>query len=126
MRILMLLPLLSVAAISGAAQTPSRPAQEVAQALQNKYDAVRDFTADFVQESEGGLLRKKQTERGAVQVKKPGRMRWDYKAPEPRTSSRTGAASTCTCPRTTRSSSAPSPSRTRRRPRSCSWSARAT
>ena len=35
-----------------------------------------------MQESEGGLLRKKQVERGAVQVKKPGKMRWDYKVPE--------------------------------------------
>ena len=30
------------------------PAQEVAAALQKKYDAIRDFTADFVHESEGG------------------------------------------------------------------------
>ena len=58
------------------------PAPEVAAALQKKYDAIRDFTADFVQESEGGLLGKKQTERGMVQVKKPGKMRWDYKSPE--------------------------------------------
>jgi outer membrane lipoprotein carrier protein len=64
-------------------QAPAAPpAQEVAAALQKKYDAVRDFTADFVHESEGGLLRKKQVERGVVQVKKPGRMRWDYKSPE--------------------------------------------
>src|SRR4029453_17080962 len=60
----------------------SPPAPEVAAALQKKYDAIHDFTADFVQESEGGLLRKKQTERGVVQVKKPGKMRWDYKSPE--------------------------------------------
>jgi len=60
----------------------SPPAQEVAAALQKKYDAIHDFTADFVQESEGGLLKKKQSERGVVQVKKPGKMRWDYKSPE--------------------------------------------
>ena len=58
------------------------PAPEVAAALQKKYDSIRDFTADFVQESEGGLLRKKQVERGVVQIKKPGKMRWDYKSPE--------------------------------------------
>jgi len=58
------------------------PAPEVAVALQKKYDAVKDFTADFVHESEGGLLRKKQVERGVVQVKKPGKMRWDYRSPE--------------------------------------------
>ena len=63
---------------------PPPPAPEVAAALQKKYDGIRDFTADFVQESEGGLLRKKQVERGVVQIKKPGKMRWDYKSPEPK------------------------------------------
>jgi outer membrane lipoprotein carrier protein len=67
--------------VTGQAQTLP-PAQEVAAALQKKYDAIRDFTADFVHESQGGLLRKKQVERGVVQVKKPGKMRWDYKSPE--------------------------------------------
>jgi outer membrane lipoprotein carrier protein len=76
---------LLLTAAAPAAQIPDRPpAPDVALALQKKYDAIRDFTADFVQESEGGLLRKKQTERGVVQVKKPGKMRWDYKAPEPK------------------------------------------
>jgi outer membrane lipoprotein carrier protein len=63
---------------------PAQSADAVAAALQKKYDAVRDFTADFVHESEGGLLRKKVTESGVVQVKKPGKMRWDYKKPEPK------------------------------------------
>jgi outer membrane lipoprotein carrier protein len=60
------------------------PPQEVAAALQKKYDTIRDFTADFTHESTGGMLRKKQTERGFVQVKKPGKMRWDYQSPEPK------------------------------------------
>jgi outer membrane lipoprotein carrier protein len=86
MRIKTLFPALLFVGLSSAmAQTPPRPpAQDVAAALQKKYDGIRDFTADFVQESEGGLLRKKQIERGAVQVKKPGKMRWDYKVPEPK------------------------------------------
>lgn len=58
------------------------PATEFADRLQRKYDAVRDFSADFVQTYEGGALRKKTTERGTVLVKKPGRMRWAYTAPE--------------------------------------------
>lgn len=59
------------------------PAQEVAAALQKKYDGIRDFSADFTQTTEGGVLRRKPvTERGTVFVKKPGRMRWNYKAPE--------------------------------------------
>ena len=71
--------------VSLAPQSPARPpAQDIAAALQKKYDAIKDFTADFVHDSEGGLLRKRQTERGVVQVKKPGKMRWDYKAPEPK------------------------------------------
>ena len=43
---------------------------------------MRDFSADFTHEAESGVLRKKLVERGTVMVKKPGRMRWDYKAPE--------------------------------------------
>lgn len=61
---------------------PARPAIDVAAALQRKYDAIRDFSADFVHEYEGGVLRKKLTERGTVEVKKPGKMKWTYKSPE--------------------------------------------
>ena len=74
-----------VLGVSMTPQGPARPpAQEVAAALQKKYDAIRDFTADFVHGSEGGILRKKQSEQGFVQVKKPGKMRWDYRVPEPK------------------------------------------
>jgi outer membrane lipoprotein carrier protein len=59
-------------------------ADEFAARLQKKYDTVRDFTADFTQTYEGGVLRKKTSERGKVQVKKPGRMRWSYTSPEPK------------------------------------------
>jgi outer membrane lipoprotein carrier protein len=59
------------------------PAPQVAAALQKKYDGIRDFSADFTQRTEGGVLRRKPTvERGEVFVKKPGRMRWNYKSPE--------------------------------------------
>jgi outer membrane lipoprotein carrier protein len=80
MRVPFLVQIIALSLILTAQGPP--PAQEVAAALQKKYDAIRDFTADFVHESEGGLLRKKQVERGVVQVKKPGKMRWDYKSPE--------------------------------------------
>jgi outer membrane lipoprotein carrier protein len=55
---------------------------ETARALQQKYDAVKDFTADFTHTYEGGVLKKRSTESGTVQIKKPGRMRWDYTTPE--------------------------------------------
>ena len=60
--------------------TPS--AQDVAASLQKKYDTIRDFSADFVHTHEGGVLKRKREERGTLLVKKPGKMRWNYKAPD--------------------------------------------
>src|SRR5512141_647453 len=61
---------------------PARPAADLARAVQHRYDTVRDFSADFTHTYEGGALHKKLTERGTVQIKKPGRMRWEYTDPE--------------------------------------------
>ena len=67
-----------------AAQT--RPsATEIARALQQKYDGVKDFTADFTHIYEGGVLKRKSTERGTVKIKKPGKMLWEYMTPEKKT-----------------------------------------
>ena len=59
-------------------------APQLAQALQRKYDGIRDFSADFVHKYRGGVLKKEITESGRLLVKKPGKMRWEYKAPEPK------------------------------------------
>ena len=56
--------------------------EQFATALQQKYDGVRDFQADFVQTVRGGVLQRRLTERGRVTVKKPSRMRWEYTSPE--------------------------------------------
>lgn len=78
-----LIPAIVVVAICSTASAARQPsAVEVAAALQKKYDAIRDFTADFVHQTEGSVLGKKRTERGTLQVKKPGKMRWNYTAPE--------------------------------------------
>jgi outer membrane lipoprotein carrier protein len=61
---------------------PAVPAEEFARRVQDKVNGIRDFSADFVQSYEGGVLRKRTTERGRVLVKKPGRMRGVYTAPE--------------------------------------------
>jgi outer membrane lipoprotein carrier protein len=75
---------LSLASFSAGAQ--SRPAPDVlARSLQQRYEKVRDFSADFVHTYRGGVLRKQATERGTVAVKKPGRMRWIYTEPEKKT-----------------------------------------
>lgn len=71
------------------AAAPAQPAQpspeEVARAVQRHYDQVKDFTADFAHTYTGGVLKKTITERGTVQIKKPGRMRWEYTSPERKT-----------------------------------------
>ena len=72
--------LLTLGAISGRAAEPS--ASELAQALQKKYDTVKGFSADFVHTYRGGVLNKQLSERGRLLIKKPGKMRWDYTAPE--------------------------------------------
>jgi outer membrane lipoprotein carrier protein len=59
-----------------------RTAADLAQALQQKYDTVRDFSAEFTHTYTGGVLKKQVTERGTLLVKKPGKMRWTYTAPE--------------------------------------------
>jgi len=57
-------------------------ADELAKAIQKKYDAVKAFETDFVHTYRGGVLKTQLTERGRLLVKKPGRMRWEYTAPE--------------------------------------------
>jgi len=64
------------------APPPDVAPQEFARRVQDRINAIDDFSADFVQTYQGGALRKRATERGRVQIKKPGRMRWTYTAPE--------------------------------------------
>ncbi|HYT65848.1 MAG TPA: outer membrane lipoprotein chaperone LolA [Vicinamibacterales bacterium] len=80
----LLLPVLLLL-LPSPAGAQARPAIETARALQQKYDQVKDFTADFTHTYEGGVLKKKATEKGTVQIKKPGRMRWEYTSPEKKT-----------------------------------------
>jgi outer membrane lipoprotein carrier protein len=61
------------------AADPTAP--ELARALQDKYDSVKDFSADFTHAYAGGVLKRKVIERGQLVVKKPGKMRWEYKTP---------------------------------------------
>ena len=67
---------------SGGAQPLSESPEDLQRALQRRYDLVRDFSADFTHTYQGDLLRTTLVERGTVLVKKPGRMRWDYREPE--------------------------------------------
>jgi len=76
---------LIVVVASSGTQPARPPAVQVARGVQAHYDTVRDFTAAFTQTYVGGVLRKRITEQGRLEVKKPGRMRWEYTQPEPKT-----------------------------------------
>jgi len=77
--------LLAVAIASAAtlAGAQGRPAPEaLARSLQQRYQGIKDFSADFVHNYRGGVLKTQTQERGKVLVKKPSRMHWTYTAPE--------------------------------------------
>ena len=67
---------------SGQTQPAERSPEELQQALQRRYELVRDFSADFTHTYQGGMLRTTLVEHGTLLVKKPGRMRWEYQDPE--------------------------------------------
>ena len=62
-------------------QTPPAP-EALARSLQHRYQGIKDFSADFVHNYRGGVLKTQTQERGTVTVKKPSRMHWTYTAPE--------------------------------------------
>jgi outer membrane lipoprotein carrier protein len=83
MRLVALLTLTSSLLLTGVTAVGQQPsAQQVAASLQAKYDRISDFTADFAQHYQSGVLKRKVTERGILKVKKPGKMRWDYTNPD--------------------------------------------
>ena len=51
--------------------------------IQKKYDSVQTFEARFVQKSYVKTMNQTLEARGEVQIKKPGQMKWVYKAPDP-------------------------------------------
>src|SRR5678816_2082851 len=70
-------------AVSVTGMAQSRPAPEaLARSLQQRYQGIKDFSADFVHSYRGGVLKTQSQERGTVSVKKPSRMRWTYTEPE--------------------------------------------
>jgi outer membrane lipoprotein carrier protein len=55
---------------------------DVVKRLQARYDSTAGFRADFLQEVESATLGQKVESQGKVYFKKPGRMRWEFNAPE--------------------------------------------
>ena len=74
---------LALSAVLTAQSASSRPsADALAHSLQQRYQSIRDFSADFTHSYRGGVLRTQTREQGTVSVKKPGQMRWVYTSPE--------------------------------------------
>ena len=67
------------------AAPPQPGARELARAVQAFYERTRDLEASFVQTYRYAAAGRSQVSRGTLRVKKPGRMRWDYQAPERKT-----------------------------------------
>jgi outer membrane lipoprotein carrier protein len=58
---------------------------EVVRRLQARYDETKDFTAEFVQAVDVESLGRTLESHGRVAFKRPGRMRWEFLAPEEQT-----------------------------------------
>lgn len=66
------------------AQTPA-DAAALARKVQTFYESTRDLRARFIQTYTYAALGRRQVSKGALEVKKPGRMRWDYESPAGKT-----------------------------------------
>jgi outer membrane lipoprotein carrier protein len=53
-------------------------------AIQKRYESVKDIRASFQQEARVASLGKTETSSGQVAIQRPGRMRWEYTAPDRR------------------------------------------
>lgn len=77
--------LATAAFLAAAPAAESAAARGVVRRIEERHARTRDLTARFVQVYRSGLLGREVTERGVVSIKRPGRMRWEYKDPEPKT-----------------------------------------
>jgi outer membrane lipoprotein carrier protein len=78
----MLAALLAMA-LAAPSATPDPAA--LARSVQGFYEKTRDLEADFVQIYTYAAFGRTQTSRGVLRVKKPGKLRWDYSEPAPKT-----------------------------------------
>ncbi|BDG09784.1 LolA family protein [Anaeromyxobacter paludicola] len=67
------------------AAAPAPEAQQLAAKVQAAYERTRDLEARFVQTYTYAAFGRSQVSRGTLEVKKPGKMRWDYQEPAHKT-----------------------------------------
>jgi outer membrane lipoprotein carrier protein len=70
-------------ALAAAAQKPAAPASadvhQLAESVDHHYDALRSLQADFSETYQGVGV--KRSESGTLWLKRPGKMRWEYREP---------------------------------------------
>jgi outer membrane lipoprotein carrier protein len=74
---------------TGAAASPLAAAARldvatVVERVQKRYDGAADFRASFNQTLTNTAFKRRTPSTGEVLLKKPGRMRWNYKSPDPK------------------------------------------
>ena len=77
-----LLALLASAAPSAAPDPDAGVARGLVERLEAHHARTTDLVARFTQSYRSGMLGREVVERGVLSVKRPGRMRWEYKDPE--------------------------------------------
>ena len=77
------LALLVAAAPSGT--PPAADATALARRVQGFYETTRDLRARFVQTYTYASIGRRAVSKGTLEVKKPGKMRWDYESPSTKT-----------------------------------------
>lgn len=71
--------LLVLLAISAAIAQPLPSVHEIAEKVDHHYNALQTLQCDFTEHYTGNGIER--NESGTLQLKKPGRMRWDYQQP---------------------------------------------
>lgn len=66
------------------AAADARLARSVLRRVEERHARTSDLVARFSQSYRSGLLGREVVEHGLVSIKRPGRMRWEYKDPEPK------------------------------------------
>ena len=57
-------------------------AESLVKRIEVRHAKTQDLSGKFVQSYRSGLLGRELVERGTIAIKRPGRMRWEYKDPE--------------------------------------------
>jgi outer membrane lipoprotein-sorting protein len=72
----------AVASLGNGAAEPS--VDQLLGSIQKRYEAVKDIRASFEQEARVASIGKTEKSSGEVAIQRPGRMRWQYSAPDRR------------------------------------------